>query len=173
MASTNHHEHLIHHEKNHFDTLDSNMRYLAFFRPLAPIIRYAAYVSDIGEAFRPVVNKWLVRGSYGISWGYVVGDVAYEGYTCYNEGQRGKKLYRNVSERIFFQSFASMIFPAFTIHTVVHQTKNLFKSQARLQKFSKWGPTFCGLAVIPMLPFMYDHPVEIFTQKLFDTCWKL
>jgi fission process protein 1 len=36
--------------------------------------------SDIGEAFRPVVNRRLVTASYGISVAYVVGDIGYEGY---------------------------------------------------------------------------------------------
>ena len=47
-----------------------------------------AYTSDIGESFRPVAHPYLVRGAYGISWAYVLGDVSYEGYKAYWHNQR-------------------------------------------------------------------------------------
>lgn len=42
-----------------------------------------AYTSDIGESFRPVAHPWLVRSAYGVSWAYILGDVANEGYKAY------------------------------------------------------------------------------------------
>jgi mitochondrial fission process protein 1 len=45
--------------------------------------RYVAYTSDIGESFRPVAHPWLVKGAYGISWAYLIGDVSNEGYKAY------------------------------------------------------------------------------------------
>jgi mitochondrial fission process protein 1 len=50
--------------------------------------RYVAYTSDIGESFRPVAHPNLVRAAYGISWAYLVGDVAHEGYKAYCANQR-------------------------------------------------------------------------------------
>ena len=50
--------------------------------------RYVAYTSDIGESFRPVAHPWLVRGAYGISWAYLIGDVSNEGYKAYCRNQR-------------------------------------------------------------------------------------
>ena len=50
--------------------------------------RYIAYTSDIGESFRPVAHPWLVRGAYGISWAYIIGDVSNEGYKAYCRQQR-------------------------------------------------------------------------------------
>jgi mitochondrial fission process protein 1 len=50
--------------------------------------RYVAYTSDIGESFRPVAHPWLVRGAYGVSWIYVLGDTAHEGYKAYVRNQR-------------------------------------------------------------------------------------
>ena len=49
--------------------------------------RYVAYTSDIGESFRPVAHPWLVRGAYGVSWLYLSGDVAHEGYKAYIRNQ--------------------------------------------------------------------------------------
>jgi fission process protein 1 len=50
--------------------------------------RYVAYTSDIGESFRPVAHPRLVRTAYGISWAYLIGDVAHEGYKAYCSNQR-------------------------------------------------------------------------------------
>jgi fission process protein 1 len=50
--------------------------------------RYVAYTSDIGESFRPIAHPYLVKGAYGISWLYLTGDVAHEGYKAYCRNQR-------------------------------------------------------------------------------------
>lgn len=43
-------------------------------------IRFSAYSSEVGEAFRPVTKPIVIRTLYGISWSYVLGDVGYAGY---------------------------------------------------------------------------------------------
>lgn len=61
--------------------------------------RYVAYTSDIGESFRPVAHPWLVRGAYGVSWAYILGDVSYEGYKAYWQNQRVLNPQIELSER--------------------------------------------------------------------------
>lgn len=72
-------------------TTDSNLRYAAYASRLRTILlsahRYVAYTSDIGESFRPVAHPWLIRGAYGISWAYLIGDVGHEGYKAYVRNQ--------------------------------------------------------------------------------------
>ncbi|KAL1843081.1 hypothetical protein VTJ49DRAFT_3216 [Mycothermus thermophilus] len=88
-------------EENFFDELfegyappstESNVRYAAYAARFRTILlsahRYVAYTSDIGESFRPVAHPWLVRGAYGVSWAYILGDVGYEGYKAYLHNQR-------------------------------------------------------------------------------------
>ncbi|KAK2739570.1 hypothetical protein FQN57_006532 [Myotisia sp. PD_48] len=69
------------------DSVNTNVRYAAYGSRIRTILlsahRYVAYTSDIGESFRPVAHPWLVRGAYGISWAYILGDVANEGYKAY------------------------------------------------------------------------------------------
>ncbi|KAK3938243.1 mitochondrial 18 KDa protein-domain-containing protein [Diplogelasinospora grovesii] len=71
---------------------ESNVRYAAYAARFRTILlsahRYVAYTSDIGESFRPVAHPWLVRGAYGVSWAYILGDVSYEGYKAYWHNQR-------------------------------------------------------------------------------------
>ncbi|KAF2198368.1 hypothetical protein GQ43DRAFT_443417 [Delitschia confertaspora ATCC 74209] len=74
------------------ESQESNVRYAAYASRIRTILmsahRYVAYTSDIGESFRPVAHPWLVRGAYGVSWMYLTGDVAYEGYKAYLRNQR-------------------------------------------------------------------------------------
>ncbi|KAG9237408.1 mitochondrial 18 KDa protein-domain-containing protein [Amylocarpus encephaloides] len=71
---------------------DSSIRYAAYTTRVRTALlsaqRYVAYTSDIGESFRPVAHLNLVRAAYGISWAYIAGDVAHEGYKAYCSNQR-------------------------------------------------------------------------------------
>ncbi|KAF1344152.1 mitochondrial 18 KDa protein-domain-containing protein [Delphinella strobiligena] len=74
------------------ESTDSNLRYAAYATRVRTILlagqRYIAYTSDIGESFRPVAHPYLVKGAYGVSWAYLAGDVAHEGYKAYLRNQR-------------------------------------------------------------------------------------
>lgn len=74
------------------DSTDTSYRYAAYAARIRTILlsahRYVAYTSDIGESFRPVAHPWLVRGAYGISWAYLIGDVSHEGYKAYLRNRR-------------------------------------------------------------------------------------
>ncbi|KAI9719934.1 MAG: hypothetical protein M1828_005972 [Chrysothrix sp. TS-e1954] len=73
------------------DSTESNARYAAYAARARTILRaahrYIAYTSDIGESFRPVAHPYLVKGAYGISWAYLIGDVSNEGYKAYTHNQ--------------------------------------------------------------------------------------
>ena len=74
------------------DSTDTNYRYAAYASRARTILlsahRYVAYTSDIGESFRLIAHPWLVRGAYGISWAYLIGDVSHEGYKAYCRNQK-------------------------------------------------------------------------------------
>lgn len=74
------------------DSTDTSIRYAAYASRIRTIMlsahRYVAYTSDIGESFRPVAHPYLVRGAYAVSWLYLTGDVAHEGYKAYLRNQR-------------------------------------------------------------------------------------
>lgn len=85
------------------ESTNSNVRYAAYAARLRTILlsahRYVAYTSDVGESFRPVAHPWLVRGAYGISWTYILGDVSYEGYKAYLHNQHVLNPTRQFTER--------------------------------------------------------------------------
>uniref|UniRef100_A0A0W0FKZ5 Mitochondrial fission process protein 1 n=1 Tax=Moniliophthora roreri TaxID=221103 RepID=A0A0W0FKZ5_MONRR len=57
--------------------------------------------------------------------------------------------------------------PAFTIHTAVKQAKKAFVN-VKNPRIKMWGLTLTGLAIIPSLPYIFDHPVEHVTEKAFE-----
>jgi len=57
--------------------------------------------------------------------------------------------------------------PAFTIHGVVAQARKAFAS-TKNPRVKTWGPTITGLAIVPVLPYLYDYPVEKITDTAFE-----
>ncbi|KAJ5480881.1 hypothetical protein N7539_006775 [Penicillium diatomitis] len=77
--------------------------------------------------------------------------------------------YRMVmAKRAIFQSIASMGLPAFTIHSVVRYSGRAVKN-AKNPMFRTWFPIGLGLAVVPFLPYLFDHPVEEAVDWAFGT----
>lgn len=150
------------------DTKDTGFRYLAYLARLRPLVqpatRYLAYTSDVGEAFRPVVNPRIVTTAYGVSWAYLIGDVAYEGYKsgkevkdCNIEGKEGTTaIGLRVVQRSIFQATASMLFPALTIHSIVKYSALFLQKRKVQSRFMKAMPTALGLFTVPFLPYIFD-----------------
>jgi fission process protein 1 len=181
------------------DSTESSIRYAAYASRVRTIMlsaqRYIAYTSDIGESFRPVAHQNWVRAAYGISWLYLGGDVAHEGYKAYLRNQKvlhppmdvdkvdgvapapghvpAINDYRaRMAERAVFQSIASMGLPAFTIHTIVRYSGQWMKN-VKNTRIRTWGPIGLGLAAVPALPYMFDKPVEQATEWVFHKGFEL
>ncbi|KAJ2907311.1 hypothetical protein MKZ38_003167 [Zalerion maritima] len=75
--------------------------------------------------------------------------------------------YRTVMvQRAIFQSIASMGLPAFTIHSIVKYSGRAMKDM-KSKRIRTWGPIGLGLAIVPFLPSLYDHPVENAVEWVF------
>ncbi|KAE8185924.1 hypothetical protein CF336_g7201 [Tilletia laevis] len=72
-----------------------------------------------------------------------------------------------MARRAVFQTLASMALPAFTIHSIVRYSAPLFARSAS-RRLASLGPTVSGLACVPALPFIFDHPVEQAVDFVFD-----
>ena len=130
--------------------------------------RYTAYSSDVGEAFRPVVPGWAVKGTYGLAIAYICGDI---GLTTYKESQKPDgNTARTFVHATVFQGIASLALPMFIIHQAVHAAQYATKKMGR---FTKWGPTIAGLMLIPALPYAVDEPAEHIIDYAFEKAWPL
>lgn len=130
-----------------------------------------------------------------ISTGERHSDVGYESYKSYRQGpspleaahfSEPTRVGMVAVKRAAFQSIASMCvllstiyldptnrefrcraLPAFTIHTAVKQAKKAFVN-VQNPKIKGWGPTVTGLAIVPVLPYLFDKPVEHATDVAFE-----
>ncbi|GAA5846988.1 hypothetical protein JCM3766R1_005888 [Sporobolomyces carnicolor] len=161
------------------DTIDTEARYLGYLGRLRPVLiassRYLAYSSDVGESFRPVVNPKVVQSAYGISWLYVGGDVAYEGYKANLRAQEycpealAQVVGLTTAKRAIFQATASMLLPSLTIHSIVKYSAKYIKHRGiQNVRVRQWVPSALGLGFIPALPFLFDEPVEHVVDAAFD-----
>ncbi|ESK93772.1 hypothetical protein Moror_1052 [Moniliophthora roreri MCA 2997] len=168
------------------DSTDSELRYAAYGARLRTALRassrYIAVWNSISISHCSLSNReifippWVVTLAYGISWAYLSGDVAYEGYKANRRGptpfeaanfSESTRISLVAVQRATFQSIASMALPAFTIHTAVKQAKKAFVN-VKNPRIKMWGLTLTGLAIIPSLPYIFDHPVEHVTEKAFE-----
>ncbi|KAH7035529.1 mitochondrial 18 KDa protein-domain-containing protein [Microdochium trichocladiopsis] len=75
-------------------------------------------------------------------------------------------------QRAVFQSIASMGLPAFTIHSVVKYSGRAMKD-VKNKTLRTWTPIGLGLAVVPLLPKMFDQPVETAVEWLFHKAFAM
>lgn len=153
------------HEGTAKESTETNFRYAAYGSRIKTALlaasRYTAYTSDIGESFRPIAHPYLVRIGYGVSWAYIIGDVGYETYRAkYHPSVAQTEDWKVLgAKRAVFQTLASMLLPAFTIHSVVKYTGKALKNNSN-KTLRTWAPITVGLAIVPGLPFIFDEPVE-------------
>ncbi|EHK99694.1 putative Mitochondrial fission process protein 1 [Glarea lozoyensis 74030] len=150
-------------------TTDTNLRYAAYLTRVRTALlsaqRYVAYTSDIGESFRPVAHPNWVRAAYGISWAYIAGDVAHEGYKAYCANQR--VLHPDLPRKAAPQNYNNaQNTPAFTIHSIVRYSGRALKGNRNI-KIRTYGPIGLGLAAVPALPYLFDKPVEEAVEWIF------
>jgi len=147
-------------------------RWLAYLNRYRRLVRYIAFSSDVGEAFRPIASKWVVNSTYGIAFAYCIGDVLYNGHKEYKRSTppNMSNVYNRASRTAVFHTFGSLLIPAVTIHTVVNGANKLTqKSSPRLKLLV---PSAAGLFCIPFLPIFVDEPVEHYTDIFFDRFWE-
>jgi len=156
------------HKEFHFH--DSAARYAGYTAGAARLFRYLAFTSDFGEALRPVVSRHIVNASYGVAVGYCFADVGWEAYKLKERGYKTEQghpmsLTQLVVERSTFQALASVAIPFGIIHTTVDVTRRITQ---RMGRFTRWGPSIAGLAIIPALPLYLDEPVEHAIEWVFE-----
>lgn len=122
--------------------------------------RFLAYVSEVGESFRPIIPKWLVNSAYGVSIGYVGIDTIihtlnvnkllkdklnrdYENKTFIDRAyldhlnQIKFQTFINFMDKSIWHTFASMVLPMYAVHGVVDTTDWYLKSLLQHRNIKK------------------------------------
>jgi len=144
-------------------------QYAAVTAASSGMLRFLAFSSDFGEAFRPAVPQVLVKSSYFVSVGYIFGAIAESAYEVCDKP--AKTIIETVAHETFFQLVASLIVPFLFIHTAVHQTTKVLKRMKMDKKnplVARYAPSAVGLVCVPILPLYLDHPCEHAVDTIFD-----
>uniref|UniRef100_A0A6M2DH81 Mitochondrial fission process protein 1 n=1 Tax=Xenopsylla cheopis TaxID=163159 RepID=A0A6M2DH81_XENCH len=121
-------------------------------------IRYLGYANEIGEAFRPLVHRSVVMGSYGISSAYVLADTWDKALKAYNKpGSRSRDILISAADTLLWQGFASVIIPGYTINRITYFTSKFVQKG----KMAQFVPTAVGLLSIPFIIKPIDHAVDL------------
>lgn len=125
-------------------------------------IKAAAYASEVGEAFRPVVHGKVVKTLYGLSIGYVIVDIAGRTYCVHDQGY--DKMGFFMFDTTLWHLMASLVFPAVTIHTLVKYATKLTKKVTVNKKANAWIPAILALSSVPFI----IHPIDVVTDVIMD-----
>ena len=122
----------------------------------------AAYASEVGESFRPVIHKRLIRTLYAISIGYVVVDVAGRSFCVADQGR--EKMSYFIFDTLLWHSLASLILPAVLIHKIVKFSKYGVSKITGNKKALAWIPAVLALGSVPFI----IHPIDLVTDYSLD-----
>lgn len=172
---------------NRFRTiLAASHRYVAYtsdigesFRPVAhPILVRVGYgISWLYILGDCTFASWKVKmkseGRYTsdlMPWNYPYPEsnpVAKEIYDKSSDSLVEKDWRLAFIKRGLFQSIASMGLPAFTIHSAVRYSSLLF-TNSKTKLLKTWGPVSVGIGIVPLLPYIFDEPVETAIDYIFE-----
>lgn len=173
---------------NRFRTiLLASHRYVAYtsdigesFRPVAhPWLVKAGYgvswlyiLGDVGYASWIVKLKLEGRYTPGLRpWNYPLPEANPAAAVAFKQANGNKLVDTDwrlaALKRGIFQSIASMGLPAFTIHSAVRYSSLLFKNSS-IAALKTYGPVAIGLGIVPLLPYVFDEPVEHVVDWVFD-----
>lgn len=170
-------EHLAYHDrivKKDIVDITDEYRSTSYTSRLAIILRKlpaltakakaAAYASEVGESFRPVVPRSLVNFLYVVSIGYVVFDIAGRTYCVKEQGKEAMRYF--CFDTTLFHLMASLIFPAVVIHKIVKlSTKGMKFAMPNYLKLHAWIPAVIALSSVPFIIEPIDHVAEFILNK--------
>lgn len=136
---------------------------LRSFSKILSAQRFLAYSSEVGESFRPIIPSYALKSLYGLSIGYVLADIYEKSNNFHQEKKDKYNTMIYASDLTVWHTFASMVLPALTIHSVVKYSNKGLNKMPKLNNYPKvklWGPVALGLASIPFIIHPIDHAID-------------
>ncbi|KAG8195862.1 hypothetical protein JTE90_001101 [Oedothorax gibbosus] len=136
-------------------------------------VRYLGYANEVGESFRAVVHKNVVRGSYVVAFGYVLADTAdkvkkTDKLLDQTDITRTRKLATSAIDTLLWQTLASVAIPGFTINRICASSLYVFKKYTKMPKATrKWTTVAIGLGCIPLIIHPIDNLVHTMMNHTF------
>lgn len=124
-------------------------------------IRYLGYANEVGEAFRNLVHRNVVRFSYVVSASYVLADAASKARL--QAKQEDGKPVRTFTDVLIWQGLASVAIPGFTINRVCWGVGKLVNKLTPATKSAI--VTGSGLLAIPFIIKPIDRGVDVLMDE--------
>ncbi|RWS28749.1 hypothetical protein B4U80_11500 [Leptotrombidium deliense] len=127
------------------------------------------YANEIGEAFRPLVHRNVVRLSYVVAFGYCTADATHKAINVNEKTSHStyqwKRSFQCGMDALIWQVLASVIIPGFTINRICWATLTILRKFNRIPtSTAKWSAAFVSIASIPLIV----KPIDNFVDKLLD-----
>ena len=124
-------------------------------------IRYLGYANEVGEAFRNLVHKNVVRFSYLVSASYVLADATSKA-RLEKDDASGRPV-RTFTDVLIWQGLASVIIPGFTINRICWGVGKAVKQLPPATRSAV--VTGSGLLAIPFIIKPIDRGVDVLMDK--------
>ena len=124
-------------------------------------LRYLGYANEVGESFRNLVHRNVVRFSYLVSVSYVLADASSK---CNLERDKpdGAPI-RTFVDVLIWQGLASVAIPGFTINRICWGVGKIVKNMPAKQR--SVVVTGSGLLAIPFIIKPIDHGVDVLMER--------
>lgn len=127
------------------------------------------YTNELGESFRPLIEKKFVHISYAIAIAYVFADTFDKSAKTYkNTGKDLKKSIITAGDVVTWQMLASVAIPGFTINRICWAVGKGIKAAKFKHKLASFIPTVIGLCSIPFI----IHPIDRTVDSLMDNTYR-
>ncbi|KAG5673980.1 hypothetical protein PVAND_003976 [Polypedilum vanderplanki] len=131
------------------------------------LLRYLGYSNELGESFRPLIDRKLVHASYAAAIAYVFADTYDKSMKTFKSTQSVSKSLITAGDVVTWQMLASVAIPGFTINRICWAVGKGLKEVKLKHKFGKWVPTIVGLMSIPLIIKPIDHSVDLLMDKTY------
>uniref|UniRef100_A0A1A9WIK6 Mitochondrial fission process protein 1 n=1 Tax=Glossina brevipalpis TaxID=37001 RepID=A0A1A9WIK6_9MUSC len=131
-------------------------------------LRYTGYANEVGEAFRHLVSRRIVRGSYIGAISYVFADASTKSWRKFQESESLVQVADVAVDVFLWQMLASVIIPGYTINRITYLSRVMFKQAGARESMVKYMPTAVGLLSIPIIV----HPIDRFVDFIMDKTFR-
>lgn len=137
---------------------------MAYFRFIPAIARnmprIAVYSNEVAESFRNLSHPAVIKGAYGLSFGYIAVDTANKVGHHHTDTGFSQVAQYQLGDSLLWHGTASMALPSVTIHTGVKMTTRLCNSLKASARTRTIAPVAVGLGMIPLIIHPIDEGVD-------------
>ncbi|KAJ8711245.1 hypothetical protein PYW07_008487 [Mythimna separata] len=131
-------------------------------------VRYLGYANEVGESFRPMVSRNVVRGSYAVAFGYTVADTVDKSYKAHKRGDGPHAVVIEAGDALIWQTLASVAIPGYVINRLCYFSTEILRKYSKVpRKTRNWVAVGVGLASIPFIVRPIDNTTTWFMDNTY------